>query len=249
MKGKKFVFISGLHRSGTSLLYKILKENDNISGLSNTNEIEDEGQHVQTIFKPAYEFGGVGKFGFDINARLDENSSLITEINRKKLYNEWSRYWDTNKKYLVEKSPPNIIRTRFLQEMFPNSFFINITRHPIATSIASRKWSKTSLEELIRHWLVCHEIFNKDKEKIKKIISIKYEDLIKDNKKTIFELSSFLETKLEQPKLEIKKHINKKYFNIWKKKSNSLFSKNKISHIIKKYNSSIEKFDYSLINI
>ena len=133
--------------------------------------------------------------------------------------------------------------------MFPNSFFINITRHPIATSIASRKWSKTSLEELIRHWLVCHEIFNKDKEKIKKIISIKYEDLIKDNKKTIFELSSFLETKLEQPKLEIKKHINKKYFNIWKKKSNSLFSKNKISHIIKKYNSSIEKFDYSLINI
>ena len=33
MKGKKFVFISGLHRSGTSLLYKILKENDNIDDL------------------------------------------------------------------------------------------------------------------------------------------------------------------------------------------------------------------------
>ena len=90
MQEKKFIFISGLHRSGTSLLYKILKEQDEISGLSKTNEIEDEGQHVQTVYKPAYEFGGVGNFGFDIKARLDEHSELINEINRKKLFNEWS---------------------------------------------------------------------------------------------------------------------------------------------------------------
>jgi hypothetical protein len=163
MQEKKFIFISGLHRSGTSLLYKILKEQDEISGLSKTNELEDEGQHVQTVYKPAYEFGGVGKFGFDINARLDENSKLINEINRKKLFNEWSRFWDLEKNILLEKSPPNIIRTRFLQKMFPNSYFINITRHPIATSIASKKWSKTSLDELISHWIKCHEIFNEDK--------------------------------------------------------------------------------------
>ena len=143
MQAKKFIFISGLHRSGTSLLYRILKEQDEISGLSKTNELEDEGQHVQTVYKPAYEFGGVGKFGFNINARLDENSKLINELNRKKLFNEWSRFWDLEKNILLEKSPPNIIRTRFLQKMFPNSYFINITRHPIATSIASKKWSKT----------------------------------------------------------------------------------------------------------
>ena len=77
MQEKKFIFISGLHRSGTSLLYKILKEQDEISGLSKTNELEDEGQHVQTVYKPAYEFGGVGKFGFDIKARLDENSGFL----------------------------------------------------------------------------------------------------------------------------------------------------------------------------
>ena len=112
MQEKKFIFISGLHRSGTSLLYKILKEQDEISGLSKTNELEDEGQHVQTVYKPAYEFGGVGKFGFDIKAPLDENSELINEINRKKLFNEWSRFWDLEKNILLEKSPPNIIRTR-----------------------------------------------------------------------------------------------------------------------------------------
>ena len=50
MQAKKFIFISGLHRSGTSLLYRILKEQDEISGLSKTNELEDEGQHVQTVY-------------------------------------------------------------------------------------------------------------------------------------------------------------------------------------------------------
>ena len=47
MNGKKFVFISGLHRSGTSLFYKILDSQEKFSALTNTNEIEDEGQFVQ----------------------------------------------------------------------------------------------------------------------------------------------------------------------------------------------------------
>lgn len=249
MQAKKFIFISGLHRSGTSLLYRILKEQDEISGLSKTNELEDEGQHVQTVYKPAYEFGGVGKFGFDINARLDENSKLINEINRKKLFNEWSRFWDLEKNILLEKSPPNIIRTRFLQKMFPNSYFINITRHPIATSIASKKWSKTSLDELISHWIKCHEIFNEDKKMIRNIINIKYEDLINNNEEILAQLSKFLKLNIKPSKIEIRKGINDKYFKIWIKKSKSIFTKYRISKIIKKHNSDIEKFDYSLIKL
>lgn len=249
MKDKKFIFISGLHRSGTSLLYKILKEQDKISGLSKTNELEDEGQHVQSVYKPAYEFGGVGKFGFDIKARLNEDSELIDENNRRKLYNEWSRFWDLEKNILLEKSPPNIIRTRFLQEMFPNSYFINITRHPIATSIASKKWSKTSLDELINHWITCHEIFDEDKKMIRNIINIKYEDIINNNKKTLDKISKFLNLQIKPSEIEIKQGINDKYFEIWKKKSKNIFSKHKILKIINKYNSSVEKYGYSLINL
>ena len=249
MKDKKFIFISGLHRSGTSLLYKILKEQDKISGLSKTNELEDEGQHVQSVYKPAYEFGGVGKFGFDIKARLNEDSELIDENNRRKLYNEWSRFWDLEKNILLEKSPPNIIRTRFLQEMFPNSYFINITRHPIATSIASKKWSKTSLDELINHWITCHEIFDEDKKMIRNIINIKYEDIINNNKKTLYKISKFLNLQIKPSEIEIKQGINDKYFEIWKKKSKNILSKHKILKIINKYNSSVEKYGYSLINL
>ena len=218
MEDKKFIFISGLHRSGTSLFYKILNDQENFSGLTNTNEIEDEGQFVQSVYLPAYKFGGVGKFGFNEESQLNETSILINEKNRQKLFKEWSRFWNTEKKYLVEKSPPNIIRTRFLQEMFPNSYFINITRHPIATSLATKKWSKTSLDSLIEHWIVCHKIYNKDKTNLTRSINFKYEDLIDNPEKILKTISNFLKIKIINSDIEIRKGINQKYFKIWEKK-------------------------------
>ena len=247
MNGKKFVFISGLHRSGTSLFYKILDSQENFSALTNTNEIEDEGQFVQSVYLPAFNFGGVGRFGFNEASALDETSDLITNSNREKLYDEWSRFWDKEKEYLVEKSPPNITKTRFLQEMFPNSFFINITRHPIATSLASQKWSKTSLDSLIDHWIVCHKIYNNDKDLLKRCINFKYEDLIENTDETLKIISEFLETKIMIPKIEIRKGINQKYFKMWEKKKNSFFSKRKIKKIIDKYENEVNNFGYSLI--
>ena len=248
MKDKKFIFISGLHRSGTSLFYKILNEQENFSGLTNTNEIEDEGQFVQSVYLPAYKFGGVGKFGFNKESQLNETSILINEKNRQKLFKEWSIFWNTEKKYLVEKSPPNIIRTRFLQEMFPNSYFINITRHPIATSLATKKWSKTSLDSLIDHWIVCHKIYNKDKKNLIRSINFKYEDLIDNPEKILKTISNFLKIKIINSDIEIKKGINQKYFKIWEKKKNSFFSKNKIKKIIAKYENEVNNFGYSLID-
>ena len=248
MQNKIFIFISGLHRSGTSLFYKILDNQEQFSALTNTNEIEDEGQFVQSVYLPAYKFGGVGRFGFNKESRLDEKSILINDENRTKLFQEWSKYWNTDKKYLVEKSPPNIIRTRFLQEMFPKSYFINITRHPIATSLATQKWSKTSLDSLISHWIVCHKIYEDDKKFLKKCINFKYEDLIENTDKTLKIISEFLQTNIENNKEEIKKGINRKYFEIWEKKKTSFFSKRKIKKIIEKYEDEVNSFGYSLID-
>ena len=246
MQNKILIFISGLHRSGTSLFYKILDKQEQFSALSNTNEIEDEGQFVQSVYLPAYKFGGVGRFGFNKESRLDEKSILINNENRTKLFKEWSKYWNTEKKYLVEKSPPNIIRTRFLQEMFPESYFINITRHPIATSLATQKWSKTSLDSLINHWIVCHKIYEDDKKFLKRSINFKYEDLIENTDKTLKIISEFLQTNIENNKEEIKKGINRKYFEIWEKKRTSFFSKRKIKKIIEKYEDEVNSFGYSL---
>ncbi|MBT5614712.1 MAG: sulfotransferase [Flavobacteriales bacterium] len=247
MDKHKFIFICGLHRSGTSLLFKILKEQENISGHENTGVIEDEGQHFQSVYNPANKYGGPGKFGFNTDAYLNENSKLITKHNKEKLFKEWSKHWDLNKEFLIEKSPPNLVRTLFLQAMFPNSFFITILRHPIATSLATKKWSKTSHYSLIKHWIVCHNQYLKDKKKLKNSIDINYEDLINKPLETLKVVEDFLKTKISLSENKISKGVNEKYFSLWRKNTKNVFYRYSIRKAEKELEIDINKFGYSFL--
>jgi len=245
MQQHKFIFICGLHRSGTSLLYKILKNQKNISGFKNTTAIEDEGQHLQSVFNAANKHGGPGKFGFDKNSFLNEKSEIINEENKDKLFSEWGNYWDLSKEYLIEKSPPNLIRTLFLQAMFPNSYFITIYRHPAATSLATKKWSKTSHYSLIKHWLVCHNQYLEDKRTLKNSLDINYEDLINDPKETLKIIECFLNTQIILSDNTIKKGVNDKYLSLWQKNKRNILYKSNIRKAEKEFEISINKFGYS----
>lgn len=55
---KKYIFICGLHRSGTSTLTKIIGTSNLVSTHTNTNVHENEGQHIQSVYDPAYKHGG-----------------------------------------------------------------------------------------------------------------------------------------------------------------------------------------------
>src|SRR4029453_6608815 len=85
-EGRTFVFVAGLHRSGTSVLFKCLKEHPAISGFDGTGAIEDEGQLLQTVYPPARVYGGPGRFGFDADAHLTETSSLASAANAFELF-------------------------------------------------------------------------------------------------------------------------------------------------------------------
>lgn len=241
----KFIFICGLHRSGTSLLFKILKEQENISGHENTGVIEDEGQHLQSVFNAANKHGGPGKFGFDKNSYLNADSELIKEENKNKLFSEWSKHWDLSKEYLIEKSPPNLIRTLFLQAMFPNSYFITIYRHPVATSLATKKWSKTSHHSLIKHWLVCYKQYLKDKKKLKNSLDIHYEDLINKPLETLKFVEDFLNTKISLSENKIRKGVNDRYLSLWKKNKRNIFYRYNILKTEREFEKSINEFGYT----
>ena len=245
MQQHKFIFICGLHRSGTSLLYKILKNQKTISGFKNTTAIEDEGQHLQSVFNAANKHGGPGKFGFDKDSFLNEKSEIIKKENKYKLFSEWSKYWDLSKEYLIEKSPPNLVRTLFLQAMFPNSYFITIYRHPAATSLATKKWSKTSHYSLIKHWLVCHNQYLEDKKTLTNSLDINYEDLTDNPKETLKIIGHFLNTQIILSENTIKKDVNDKYLSLWKKNKRSILYKFNIKKAEKEFEVSINKFGYS----
>ncbi len=142
MEDKRFVFVGGLHRSGTTLLARCLAGHPDISGFAGTGAKEDEGQHLQTVYPAANTFGGSGGFGFSPQAHVTEDSPLVSDANRHRLWEQWSPHWDLSKPLLVEKSPPNLMKSRFLQAMFPNSWFVMLIRHPIAVAHATEKWTR-----------------------------------------------------------------------------------------------------------
>jgi len=238
------IFISGLHRSGTSLFCNTLCSAENFSGLNNTRVPEDEGQHLQDVFKPAKYYGGPGRFGFNSKCYMDEYHILATQENRKKIQSSWERFWDTSKLFLVEKSPPNIVRTRFLQYLYPEAVFFTIIRHPIAVSLATKKWSRTSINSLFSHWLKCHDTYMKDSKYLNNSYLFKYEDFVLNPKQVIYVISNILDYEINIPVYpKIKSDVNKKYFDIWDKKYknnklyrlNYLYLKNKYGHRFLEY--------------
>ncbi len=178
--GKQLVFVGGLHRSGTSVLHRLLRSHPQVSGFQQTGVPEDEGQHLQTVFAPARKHGGPGRFAFDAAAHLTEASRLVSARNRDRLLCQWGPYWDWTKRVLAEKSPPNLIRARFLQALFPRARFVFIVRHPIAVSLATVKMAQATVQELASHWCHAHRLFLDDLPLVRDALVIRYEDLAAD---------------------------------------------------------------------
>jgi len=242
----RFLFVCGLHRSGTSLLSQTLSTHPLISGFHNTGVPEDEGQHLQSLFSPAKVYGGPGKFGFAPEAHLTETSDLVTADNAAKLFWEWSRYWDVSKPVLLEKSPPNLIRTRFLQAMFPQYYFIVIMRHPLAVAFATRKWSGSSLESLISHWVACHHIFDLDREHLKNLYVMNYEHLISCPTESFTSICKFLNISYDLRVPRVDSGVNQRYFEMWSDLQHDPASADMVSRLERRYGDAVRSYGYRL---
>jgi hypothetical protein len=199
----KYVFVCGMPRTGTSVLGRNIARLENCTGLKNTGQLEDEGQFLQDVYPLAGRCGGDGRFGFDPRMHLTETSDLLTAENLARLRGSWDQFWDKNKTIRVEKTPANLLMTRFLQAGFQNSYFVIVRRHPVAVSIAIQKWkiNVTSLYNLFEHWLHCHEIFEQDKKHLKRVYELRYEDYVEDPDKYHREIAAFIGTRVpDSPK-------------------------------------------------
>ncbi|MDM7859709.1 sulfotransferase [Alteromonas sp. ASW11-36] len=247
MVNKSFIFLAGHHRSGTSLLHEIIRNHKDISGMVDTGVPEDEGQHLQSVFKPASEFGGAGKYIFDANSYMNESHELATEASAQKILEQWESYLDSACSHYIEKSPPNLIRTRFLQRLFPNSKFIVILRHPLAVAFATQKWSKSSIKSLIEHTLRGYELFAEDSKYLQQCYVLQYESFIARPQIEVDKIFEFLDMESIEVTHHIRQGINEKYFNAWEKHKNKLWNK-LIPPINQKLELRANKFGYSLLD-
>ncbi|MGA2738218.1 MAG: sulfotransferase [Bryobacteraceae bacterium] len=247
-----FVFLCGLHRSGTTLLFRMLREHPQMSGFANNKvadewtPLEDEGQFLQGIYPPAMCYGGPGSFAFAPEAHLTESSELLTPENKAQLAVDWFPYWDLTKRYLLEKSPPHLLMTRFLQSVFPNSSFVIIVRHPVAVSLATTKWSARSLDSLIEHWLAAHEIFEADRPHLQRVMTVGYEALAGDPAGTLGAIHTFLGVPPHETSFAATTEHNRKYFAQWLEMAKDPQASPSIVECTARYETRVRTLGYSL---
>jgi hypothetical protein len=248
-----FLFCCGLHRSGTTLLFRMLREHPEMSGFTNNKvatewlALEDEGQFLQSVYPPGIVYGGPGSFAFSPGAHVTEDSDLLTPDNNAQLALDWFPYWDLTKRFLLEKSPPNILMTRYLQSAFPHTSFVTIVRHPVAVSLATTKWSTRTLDSLIEHWIVAHEILEKDTPHLKHAMTVKYETLIAEPNPTLRKIYAFLGVPpKEETTFEATTEHNQKYFAQWREMMQNPETSASVKEWIERYEPRVRAFGYSL---
>lgn len=173
---ERFAFICGLHRSGTSLLEQALVAALELSCLR-MSVPESEGQHVQSVYSPASRFGGPGRFAFS-RAMEQELEGLTDHANnRATMLADWRPFISGAFPMLIEKSPPNLTKIWWLRRCFPGAKFIILARDPMAVAAATRKWSGTTLEELMMHWNVAYSRALRDMAP-DDCLTLRYEDFV-----------------------------------------------------------------------
>ena len=124
---------------------------------------------------------------------------------------------------LLEKSPPNSLRTRFLQSTFPNACFVIIVRNGFAVSegiVRKRSYDpdrqhmaglRTTIEQAAEQWANANRTLLQDKPFLRRSITIRYEDLVCDSANVLQSILRFCECltpNLEVPRFQ--KDLNEK---------------------------------------
>jgi hypothetical protein len=229
--GQRMVFIGGLHRSGTTPLARCLATHPQVSGFAGTGAREDEGQHLQSVYPAAREFGGPGRFAFDPGAHLTEQSPMAGDTARAALLGAWLPHWDTDRPVLVEKSPPNLVMTRFLQATFPAARFVIVVRHPVVVTLSTRKWARRMpLGRLVEHWFHAHDIFLGDAPWLRHLLVVKYEDLVGKPEPTLAAVGDFLELDGPIPTDTLQSGRSSRYEQQWQAWSRSRRPGQRLAH-------------------
>ncbi len=245
----RMVFLGGLHRSGTSLLFRLLRDQPSVSGFHDTGVPEDEGQHLQTVYPTAKAFGGEGRFGFAEGAHLIEVPPERAPAIAAALFEQWSTYWDLERPVLAEKSPPNIIRMRYLQSLFPGARFVTIMRHPLEVALAQRKRvGRQPVWSLLRHWLRCHDTMVADAEHVDHHLVVRYEDLLRQPDRTLATVLQFVDLPpaTDAGTAEVSRGPSDRYRTEWQRLSRNPAYRVYAGLLVRRFEDDVNRHGYSL---
>lgn len=189
----RYCFIGGLHRSGTSLLTRMIAAHPLVGTIEGAPIPEQEGVYLQGAIPHTARHGIPGEFAFDTDQHLVEGGVFDRLTTRERLEADWSRWFPEDVPWRAEKSPVNLLRMRLYQQLFPLSVFVVVVRHPWAVAQATLKWSKATPERLVEHWEQAYSLVLADAGFLHHALVIRYEDLVADPDGEIGRVFRFLD--------------------------------------------------------
>lgn len=192
---KKWVFVVGCYNSGTTLLIELLgRYSDQIS-------ILNEGATKTDTLKIPEEYGWKRMWYKVINkVKVKGNSKKATILKK-----DWNVFFDKKKPIFLEKSIVNTLNMEWLQNYFPNPYFIAVLRNGYAVAEGIRRKSINDgspyksiyypIKMCAKQWVISNQIIEKSSKRINNFKLIFYEDLCNNPKKILDEIYNFIGVK------------------------------------------------------
>lgn len=143
---------------------------------------------------------------------------------------------------------PNLLKTRFLQALFPASAFVVIVRHPIPVSIPTARWRGTRrYGRLLEHWLRCHALFSADRGRLERMHVLRYEELVREPESTLRGIFEFLGLEPIPPSEAVEGGANEKYFRQWRELKRDPRMRAYLDLVSLWYERRVRRYGYSLL--
>jgi len=174
LNSHKTLFIQSLPYSGSTVLVRLFETSKNASVFSSQN---GEGQMIPEI-RPFMRYDSW------------KEDKFIPWDNIKKIY---EKNWDLTKPVLVEKSPPNIIHTKILEEKFENPHFIIMCRNPYAWCRGvKRRTPERTFTEIAAVWLERTRYLKFNVNNLKQFLFFTYEEFTDSPEKVTKKIIEFI---------------------------------------------------------
>ena len=175
---RKFLFIIGMPRSGTSLTEQIVSSHEKVFG-------GGELPYIGRIFKNYFE--------------LNEKISMNDLLKSKEDYIEFTNNIDSSNKVLTDKAPLNFFYIGFILKFLPNSKFINVVRNPIDNCWSLYKNHfptkidfANDLDDLVNYYKNYRDLIEFWKNLFpSQIYDLKYENLVNNTRAEVEKLLKF----------------------------------------------------------
>jgi hypothetical protein len=187
----RWTFIVGCYNSGTTLLANLLGRHPEIASLP------VEGQFLTEQLVTDYELGVPRMWCQREDLfRLTEHDAG-PDVGRIK--RQWAMRADTSRPIILEKSPPNSARTRWLARHFEPANFIVLVRNGYAVAEGIRRKAEPKhlpdgwpLEKCAWQWRRTYEVLEKDLRGLPRVTWIRYEDLVAQPEVELARIAKFL---------------------------------------------------------